>query len=184
MRYKTTILFLLAVTWCLCVKAQDKKIKFHSINSAGLLIGENGTDLMLQTINGIAYKSYFSGIGFGVDYYQFNSYPLFFDQQVDFGKKKSGFIYGDLGYNFNAKNKPGRDIYYYNTYHFTGGVFTGLGVGTKIKFDKNNSFLLSIGYSYKELNLKIRTTGPADGVDYSSYKYGNGRIVLKLGVDF
>jgi hypothetical protein len=178
------MLFLLAVTFGVCGKAQDKKIRFHSINSAGLLIGKSNTDMMLQTLNGIAYKNYFSGIGFGIDYYHYNSYPLFFDQQICFGKKKSAFIYGDLGYNFTAKNKPGKDIYYYNTYHFSGGVFTGVGVGTKIKFAKSNFFLLSIGYSYKELNLKIGTNGPADGVDYSSYKFGNGRIVLKGGVDF
>jgi len=184
MRNKKFILFVLAITLGFCGKAQDKQIKFRSINSVGLLIGESGTDMILQTVNGIACKNYFSGIGFGVDYYHFNSYPLFFDQQICFGKKKSAFIYGDLGYNFNAKNKPGKEIYYYKTYHFTGGVFTGLGIGCKIKFAKSNSFLLSIGYSYKELNLKIGAIGPADGIDYSNYKYSNGRIVLKAGIDF
>ncbi len=184
MRSKKFMLFLLIIILSLCGKAQDKQIKFRSINSAGLIIGESGTDMMLQTVNGIAYKNYFSGIGFGIDYYHFNSYPLFFDQRISFGKNKRAFVYGDLGYNFNTKNKPGKDIYYYTRYHFSGGVFTGLGIGYKIKFAKANSFLLNIGYSYKELNLKIGTIGPADGVDYSNYKYGNGRVVLKAGVDF
>ena len=44
------------------------------------------------------------------------------------------------------------------------------------------------GYSYKEINNKVAVTeecfaAPCN-VDYSSYKYGNGRVVLKAGVDF
>ena len=180
----TFILFLLILFIAFHVKAQSRKIQFHSINSIGFLIGESGPDMMLQSVNGIAYRNLYSGIGLAKDDYNYNSYPIFFDQRIYFSTKNNAFAYGDLGYNFSGKNKPGKEIYYYTSYHFSGGVFTDFGIGYKVKFIKKSSLLLSIGYSYKELNDKIETIGPADGKDYSNYKYGNGRIVLKAGVDF
>lgn len=192
MRNKSFLLFLLVVSIALCGKAQNKKIKFHSINSFGFVIGEHGNDIMLQTVNGVTYKNFYSGIGFGIDYYDYNSYPLFFDQRIYFGKKNKAFVYGDLGYNFNAKNKPGKEIYYYNSYHFSGSVYTDIGIGYKMKFSKKSSLMLSAGFSYKEISDKVAIViptmvpCPSTGcpVDYQTYKYGNGRVVLKAGVDF
>ena len=184
MRHKSFIFFLLVSLMGFSVKAQSRKIQFHSINSVGFVIGESGTDMMLQSVNGFAYKNFYSGIGFAKDDYNYNSYPLFFDQRIYFSEKNKAFAYGDLGYNFSGKNKPGKEVYYYTSYHFSGSVFTDFGIGYKMAFIKKSSLLLSIGYSYKELNDKIETIGPADGKNYSNYKYGNGRIVLKAGVGF
>jgi hypothetical protein len=184
MRHKSFIFFLLILLTGFSIKAQSRKIQFHSINSVGFVIGESGTDMMLQSVNGFAYKNFYSGIGFAKDDYNYNSYPLFFDQRIYFSEKNKAFAYGDLGYNFSGKNKPGKEVYYYTSYHFSGSVFTDFGIGYKMAFIKKSSLLLSIGYSYKELNDKIETIGPADGKNYSNYKYGNGRIVLKAGVGF
>lgn len=185
MRNKSLI-FLLPVLLSFYVKAQNKKAKFHSINSIGFVIGQSGTDMMAQSVNGFAYKNVYSGIGFAKDDYNYNSYPLFFDQRIYFGKRNNAFVYGDLGYNISGKNKPGKEIYY-NSYHFSGGVYTDFGIGYKIKLRK--SYLtLSPGFSYKEINNKVGVVNPClvgpCPVDYSSYKYGNGRAVLKAGVDF
>jgi hypothetical protein len=184
MRYKLMIYFLMILLDCSNLKAQDKKIKFHSINLAGFLIGERRTEIVLQSVNGIAYKNLYSGLGVGADYYNYNSYPLFFDQRIFFGKKNNAFVYGDLGYNISGKNKPGKEIYYYNSYHFQGGVYTGVGIGLQVKFNRRSSILFSAGFSYKKLSDKIGTAGPADGVDYSVYNYGYGRIEIKTGIDF
>jgi hypothetical protein len=184
MRHKSFIFFLLILLTGFSIKAQSRKIQFHSINSVGFVIGESGTDMMLQSVNGFAYKNFYSGIGFAKDDYNYNSYPLFFDQRIYFSEKNKAFAYGDLGYNFSGKNKPGKEVYYYTSYHFSGSVFTDFGIGYKMAFIKKSSLLLSIGYSYKELNDKIETIGPADDKNYSNYKYGNGRIVLKAGVGF
>ena len=91
---------------------------------------------MLQSVNGFAYKNFYSGIGFAKDDYNYNSYPLFFDQRIYFNEKNNAFAYGDLGYNFSGKNKPGKEIYYYTSYHFSGGVFTDFGIGYKMTFIK------------------------------------------------
>ena len=171
------------------VSAQKQKIQFQSKNAIGISIGQSGSSLLFQTINGIGYKNFYSGIGFGIDYYNYNSYPLFFDQRIFFGKKNNVFLYGDLGYNLSGKNKPGKESYYYNSYHFSGGVYTDLGMGYRFKMHKRASLTFSSGFTYKEINNKVGLSYPCYSamgcpVDYQNYKYGNGRVVLKAGVDF
>ena len=187
MRHKLIILFLLILSLGFNVKAQSKKIEFHSINSIGLVIGEKGSDMILQSVNGIAYRNLYSGIGFGLDDYNYNSYPLFFDQRVFFDKKRNAFVYGDIGYNLSGKNKPGKEIYY-NSYHFSGGIYSDFGIGYKIKFIRKSFFTISTGFTYKEINNKIGIVNQCliapCPVDYSNYRYGNSRVVLKAGVDF
>ncbi len=57
----TTCLFILTGI----VDAQEKKsaLKFSSINSVGLLSGQSQTSFTMQTINGVKYKTWFTGIG-------------------------------------------------------------------------------------------------------------------------
>jgi hypothetical protein len=168
--------------------AQTRKLKFNSINTIGFSGGQSGGDILLQTVNGVGFENWFSGIGFGTDYYRYKSHPLFADARRYFGKGDKAFAYADLGYNFSGNNKPGKEVYYYTTYNFTGGIYTDFGIGYKMKFTRNTSFLISAGYSYKELNNKVVSVNEClvapCPVDYSNYKYGNGRVVLKAGVDF
>ena len=91
-----------------CPCPEGEIIKFHSINAVGLSNGQRGGHLLLQTVNGLAFKNWYSGIGFGADYYHYKSYPLFIDARRYFGKNDKGFAYADLGYNFSGKNKPGK----------------------------------------------------------------------------
>jgi hypothetical protein len=188
MRYKLFIFLPFLFFIKFDAEAQAKKIKFHSINSIGFVAGESGTDMILQSVNGIMYKNLYSGVGFGADYYNYNSYPLFFDQRIYFAKNKKTFVYGDLGYNFPGKNRPGKEIYYYNSFHFSGGIYTDFGIGYKLKFINKSFFTFSSGFAYKEINNKVGTLNPClvgpCPVDYNYYKYRNGRVVLKAGVDF
>jgi len=173
----------------MCVYAQKRKITFRSINAVEYLIGQNADGWGFQSVNGIAWKNYFTGIGMGTDYYPYNSYPIFFDQRIYIGKKRSLFGYGNLGYNFNdKKNKPGKEIYYYSSYHFRGGVYTDIGIGMRIPLKKNNFITFSGGFSYKEIYIKTTSineclVAPCT-VDYNNYQYANGRVTLKAGIDF
>lgn len=152
------------------------------------MIGEHGTDIAIQTLNGITYYNFYSGIGFGIDYYGYNSLPLFFDQRIFFRSNKNIFVYGDLGYNFSEKNNQGKAIYYYKENHFSGGLYTGAGLGYKIRFFNKSFFNLSAGFSYKEINDKVSISYPCLAgscpLDYNNYRYSYGRIALKAGVDF
>lgn len=171
---------------CSSTQAQSNKIRFHSINSGGITVGESQTNAMLQTINGVSFSDWFLGFGIGVDYYQYKTLPLFFDARKFFGKKKMGFVYGDLGYNFALKNKPGKDYNYYDFYHFKGGVYTDFGLGLRTGFIKKSSFTFCLGYSYKQLQGKYGIAPLCLGCQPSlyDYKFGYGRIILKAGVEF
>ncbi len=169
--------------------AQKQKIKFNSINTGGIIIGENRSYGLFQTVNGLMYQKWFAGIGAGYDYYYYTTIPLFIDARRYLGKRNKGFLYADLGYNFPGKNKPGKEISSsYSSYHFTGGVYSDIGAGYRIKFIKKSSLLISGGYSYKTIHNKIGVTNPCliapCPENISNYNYDFSRIVLKAGIQF
>lgn len=169
-------------------QAQQHKMHFNSKNNIGISIGQKEIAPLFQTINGLSFSNYFLGIGAGIDNYNYKSYPLFFDVHRYFGRDNKVFFYGNLGYNFSGKNKPGKEINYYTSYKFSGGVFTDFGIGYRTRFIKKSFFTFSAGFTYKELVNKISIANECFAapcaVDYSKYKYGNGRVALKAGVDF
>ncbi len=73
--------------FCMCsVLAQVGKKKvyqFHSINSLGLINGNNGVSAAMQTVNGFTKGPWFAGIGLGLDYYQYRTVPVFADVRYD-----------------------------------------------------------------------------------------------------
>lgn len=167
--------------------AQKSRPVFHSINAFGITVGQSGSEPLFQTVNGLAYDQWFSGIGFGANYYRYNSYPLFLDTRYYFNKAKKVLIYGNIGYNFPAKNKPEGDISY-NNYKFSGGVYTDIGLGYRMKLSSKSAFLFTAGFNYKETQIKVGTVYPCFNgpcaVDYKNYHYGFGTVNLKAGIDF
>jgi hypothetical protein len=166
--------------------AQNEKIHFRSINLTGIVGGESQVNSVFQTINGINFSNWYSGIGIGIDDYRYKTLPLFFDARISFGNESKGFVYVDLGYNFPLENKPGKEMGYYNTSNFKGGLYTDFGIGFKTKFIKNSSLLFSLGHSYKQVQSKIGIAPLCIGCQsyFYDYKFGYGRIVLKAGVEF
>ncbi|MDB5199685.1 MAG: hypothetical protein JWO92_1648 [Chitinophagaceae bacterium] len=166
--------------------AQNEKIKFHSINLGGMVGGKSEANYIFQTVNGVAFSKWHLGIGVGIDKYNYKTLPLFFDTRRFFDKKNKGFVYGDLGYNFPLKNKPGKQVGYYNTYNFKGGLYTDFGIGYKTKFIKKSSLLFSLGHSYKQLQTKIGIMPLCLECQpfFYYYKFDYGRIILKTGLEF
>lgn len=185
---KKYLFLLFALSISIFGAAQKNKIHFHSINTFAAVAGETEVSTAFQTVNGIQFSNWFSGIGVGVDNYVYKTLPLFFDARRYFGNEKRGFIYGDIGYDFPLKNKTGKEIFRYDTYDFTGGIYTDIGMGYQFPIHKRSSFVFSLGYSYKKLQAKIGTTscpfiGPCF-VDYSKYEFSYGRMILKAGLIF
>jgi hypothetical protein len=168
--------------------AQKKNVQFQSINLVGIVGGEKEVGYAYQSINGIKFSNWFSGIGIGVDDYRYKTLPLFIDGRWFFGERHKAFLYGEIGYNFPLKNKPGKEIYYYSSYDFKGGIYTGVGIGLKFSLNKFSSLEFSLGHSYKELQNKVGTVNPCFAgpcpVDYSKYSYELGRMILKAGIVF
>lgn len=172
----------------LSVSAQKEKIKFHSINQYGIAFGESEVNSVLQTINGIKFSNSFCGIGIGVDNYRYKTLPVFIAGRRYFDEGNKAFAYADLGYSFPLKNLPGKEVYYYNSFHFTGGIYMDAGIGYQLSLSKNSSFIFSMGYSYKKIHNNIGIdicpfNGPCY-VDYNKYDLDFGRMVLKTGLAF
>jgi hypothetical protein len=168
------------------------KIIFSSQNYAGLLEGENGSKFQLQTINGFKYKTWFAGIGTGIDWYYQRSIPLF--ASLNKGILKNGdrnfYLSADGGINFPWKN----NTYYYGWGDENGKLSAGLywsaGFGYRIGIGKHtDAILMHIGYSYKHL-LEKTTTYVYPCLVYpcpeapARYDLDLRRLSLKLGWNF
>lgn len=192
------ILLVVVFTGIVCIaSAQEAKqgqpakhgcsCSFSSINQAGVLNGSKGAYLQLQTINGIRYKTWFAGIGAGIDYYTHRGFPVFLDVRKDvFNKRSTPFLYADAGIHLvnNAKEKLSE--WYQNTY--SNGFYGDAGIGYKLGFRSAGGLLVSAGYSYKNINRRyeyINTCGtPNCYEDYFTYKNYYHRLSLKLGWQF
>lgn len=187
MKLKLLMVFISFMALGLNTNAQTKKLKFKSYESVGAALGESTTKVVLQTVNGVSFENGFVGIGVGIDDYKYQTFPLFLDARYNFGKNNSFFIYGDAGYNFPGKNKPGTEIYGYSVYNFDGGFYSDAGVGFRKSISGKTTFFVSLGHSYKNLQLHTKTdivcfTAPCPNY-YQDYKMKYGRIILKAGVE-
>ena len=145
------LLFMLLLFSGICLAQQQAKkscsCSFQSILNIGLLEGQENSDFLIQSINGIQYKGWFAGIGAGVDYYRFRSIPVFLDIRKNILKKNfSPFVYADAGIHFPWA-KDNESFYYGAT--MSNGLFYDAGIGMNFAINKNHGFTFSAGYSYK-----------------------------------
>src|SRR5688572_12217556 len=155
---------------------------FSSINQAGPLLGERGASFQVQTINGVRYKTWFAGLGAGIDYYAYKGYPVFIDVRKDiFNKRFTPFLYADGGIHFADVNNKKEDEF---ETIFNNGFYYDIGGGYKTGFSKKGGILISGGFSYKYVTRRLtsKACGVA-GCSYSSNIYTNylNRFSLKLG---
>ena len=164
--------------------AQDKtgknRIAFQSINQVGLVEGENGHAFQIQTINGIKAKSFFTGIGIGIDEYHTRSIPLFLDIRKQWKQTgKTPFVYADAGTHFIWPKGNHEMTDYDNT-----GLFYDVGIGYRLPI-KNNAVLLSAGYSFKTVSSKEHQYyWYYYQDDYTYFDYKLRRISIKAGFSF
>jgi hypothetical protein len=159
---------------------------FGSINQIGVMSGENGNNLMLQTINGFRYKTWFIGAGVGIDWYHTTTIPLFLDIRKNLlAKTNSPFLYVDGGIQaMNSAMKEGTHI----SDDYKTSAYYDVGLGYHIGLKNNNALLMSAGYSRKSLeytqnywNLCPAGTCPTNK---DTYKYELNRLTLKVGYRF
>ncbi|HYC27870.1 MAG TPA: hypothetical protein VEB42_03625 [Chitinophagaceae bacterium] len=158
---------------------------FSSINQVGLLEGSGGHFAQLQTINGFRYRTWFTGLGIGLDYYHYRSVPLFIDVRKDlFNKPNTPFFYGDAGIHIPwvlDKQKPWAGRADYNN-----GFYYDAGLGYSFNLGKSRALLFSGGVSLK----KIRETRIYDVVcitfpcpmQTERYDFSFKRFSLKAGL--
>lgn len=169
---------------CLTTVGQ-KTLKFSSQNYVGILEGQSATSFQLQSINGVRYKTLFTGIGIGLDYYYLRSIPLFISvTKFLSSEKKPLYFSGDVGINF-----PWEKNYVFNSSqrdHASPSLYWAAGIGYAFRFSKmSNRLLLNLGYSYKHMIQKERQVAPClipPCPEYiERYDYRLKRISLKAG---
>lgn len=178
----------------IALKAQHKAI-FSSQNYAGLLEGEQGSKFQLQTINGFDYKTWFGGLGTGIDWYYRRSIPVFGSINKDLLKKgnRNFYLAGDVGINFPWKDDKNYNVWAYNVEKSYPGLYWAAGLGYKIGIGKNrDALLVQLAYSYKHLHEKVKSVYyytdiiyPGPRPDFTNrYDYYLRRLSLKLGWHF
>lgn len=160
---------------------------FSSINQVGIMHGESDNALSLQTINGFRYKSWFVGLGIGLDTYRDNTVPLFLDLRKNLlAGASTPFLYADGGIQFMAGKKAQKGDFYRKEYNT--GAYYDVGIGYYIGLKNRNAILMSAGYSVKQLESDNYTdivciTYPCPGY-IGLYKYRMNRLSVKIGYKF
>jgi hypothetical protein len=161
------------------------RLKFSSVNEAGLIMGDKGEALALQTINGIRKDKWFAGLGVGFDFYGQRTIPLFFNYRRDFfTNRNTPFIYASGGLDFawiNTTQKTQLGIV-----RSSPGYYYDAGAGWKMAGKNGRGFLLSLGYTLKQVKYKTPYytifAPPQPGEElYNHYNYLFRRLVVKIG---
>lgn len=137
----------------------QKKINFSSQNYVGLLEGESGSKFQLQSINGVTYKTWFAGLGTGIDWYFRRSVPLFASVSREFlhRRNRSFFATADAGINFAWQKANYKNVWGYNETKSYPGAYWNGGLGYKIGIGKgSDALLIQLGYSYKHIGEKVQ----------------------------
>jgi hypothetical protein len=166
----------------------QEKFLFNSQNTIGLLEGGSGSAFQLQTINGIAFKKWFAGLGTGIDYYYIRSVPLFLSANHNFlNKPRTPFVSLDAGANFAWVKKEQEGWGIINS-DYSPSLYLGGNAGYKFGLRNNDALLLLVGYSLKELkeNREVPTfcINPPCQTTIEKYNYNLRRISLRLGYQF
>jgi len=137
----------------------------------------------------VHYKSWFAGVGVGLDYYRIRTIPLIIDLRKAFGNSRNKFfIYTDVGISFSWVTDKEKIPYTAND-KFSNGFYNNAGVGYRIAVDRKKSLLIDIGYSFKNstaayeppvFNYGDRALwGSQQKVNYNLH-----RIMIKIGWEF
>jgi hypothetical protein len=160
---------------------------FRSFIQAGLLEGQAGSGFQVQTINGLRYRSWFGGLGIGLDDYKFRGIPVFFDIRKSFPIREAEFfIYGDGGIHFVWPRDNENLFYEKNSYK--NGFYCDIGFGFSFHVYHSTALLVSAGYSYKKVEdgYQQENCGPGSPCFMEKFRYDFdlNRLALKFGILF
>ena len=185
-RSRYNYLFLLFMFCNLVLQAQNHKIKFSSINTAGWLKGETRSVAQFQTVNGVRYSTFFAGIGVAADPYYFKTVPLFVDLRKNlFNKNRTPFVYLDAGTNLPLDKSKNYGWMMLWMSEYDAGMYYDVGLGYIFKLVKQIKVLLSAGYSEKQITetqYYLSDPGPNSKPTILDYRFR--RISLKAGIQF
>ncbi len=149
--------FLLACI-CLIAQAQDK-LTYRSFNTIGVVAGDSKSAYQVLTTHGVNYKTWYAGIGSGIDDYRNRSIPLILSLSKYLLAQNNLFVNINAGSNFVwGKNERNR-LWNQLDSKALPGLFAEAGFGYRLETaKKGQGVLFGTYYSYK--NFKERFTVP------------------------
>lgn len=183
------ILLTIALVFTAAVSlAQQKKLKFRSLNSVAITGGESPAAAAYETVNGFNFSSWFAGLGAGLDNYHFKSVPVFIDGRKYLGNKEELFLLGNIGGNFPVQKKAAKEFSYHDSYYFKGGFYADAGIGYRFPLVKKTSLIFSISNSYKSMQARsivyTECFAAPCPVTFKDYHYNFYRLMVRAGLMF
>ena len=171
----------------------QSKIRFSSQNYITLLQGERGSFFGVQTINGLKYKTWFTGLGTGVDWYYQRSIPVFLSLNEDIPAKGSRnfFIATRVGVNCPWQKTGYYDEWGYKLLVVLPRLYWEAGLGYRIGIGKSKkALLLELDFSekYSRENVQYISFAPLlllpQPLENNHIDYRLRRLSLKAGWSF
>jgi len=152
---------LLAMLGSGTINAQTNKLwKPWLVPEAGILVGSYTLDRDVRLNAGIEKKGIMLGLGAAVDYYRFESYPVYFQARKAFDFRKVNlFVMSSWGYNVKSGSvaEPswwgGRTI----TKKYSGGVYGEIGGGNMIRIRKKERLQVSVSWVMKAVEESFQS---------------------------
>jgi hypothetical protein len=164
------------------IAQQNHGAVFNSYNSIGFVAGKLPVSFATQTENGVKYKNWFAGAGFGIDTYFWKSLPLFFAVKKEFSFKNSGIIlYVNTGKNIIKKNR--KIVGTFSTIETQGGFYGDAGAGYKIKITKSSNIFFTLGNTVKHIKQTEESINTGFPYSYTT-QHKLSRIAFKIGYQF
>lgn len=187
---KLMILAMLCCFFIAAIAQQKNKPVFNSYTGAGIQAGQSDPAITVETINGIRYKKWFSGIGLGYSSYRYRTLPIFAEAKYFMGKQGRFYVNGDVGYHVNVHTTYEEDAWY-NGVNYKGGVLLNSGVGIVLQPTRKHSFYFQLDYGLKQVRKVVKEYiyvgalpyNPGE-YQYTTYKYDLTTVSLKMGFKF
>ena len=183
---------LLAILGPGVVKAQQKQWKPWLVPEAGILVGSTTLDRDLRLNTGIEKKGLMLGMGAAIDYYRFESYPVYFQARktVQF-RKVNLFVMSSWGYNVKSGTVAetswwgGRTI----TKKYSGGIYGEIGGGNIIRIRKKERLQFSVSWVMKAVEESFQSeiwnpVNQSPRTITNLNRYTMNRTALRIGWKF
>lgn len=185
---KKLLCLLLIITFYTKLQAQEKPA-YRSFNTVGIAIGDSKSAYQVFTSHGVSYKSWYAGIGTGVDDYRNRSVPVILSVARYLLPQNNLFVQMNAGPNFVwGKGERNRLWNQLDSKAFP-GLFAEAGFGFRLETrNPEQGILFGTYYSYKNFKEKFVVPGncsnpPCDNMN-EYIKSGFSRWAFKMGFVF
>jgi hypothetical protein len=184
---------LLALLGSATINAQtNKHWKPWLVPEAGILLGSYTLDRDVRLNAGVEKKGIMLGLGAAVDYYRFESYPVYFQARKAFDFRKVNlFVMSSWGYNVKSGTvaEPswwgGRTI----TKKYSGGIYGEIGGGNMIRIRKKERLQVSVSWVMKAVEESFQSeiwnpVNQSPRTITNLNRYTMNRTALRIGWKF